>query len=145
MASGWQPARRERPLITGHCLCGEIRYEASSAPIWTAYCHCLSCRRATGALVAAYAGFNARDFRFISGKPACHESSTGVQRRFCPRCGTPLTYESVRWPGEVHLLIGSADDLKILRPQMHVYTEHQVHWLEIDDDLPRRVGTPEDD
>lgn len=131
-------------LITGHCLCGDIRYQATSKPLWVAYCHCKSCRRATGAPVSAYAGFAVGDFEFVQGKPACHHSSAGVSRRFCPRCGTPLTYESERWPNEVHLLLGSADDASELRPQGHVYTAHRIDWFETSDQLPRFPTTPDE-
>lgn len=44
-------------LFVGGCLCGLVRFEATGAPKWTAYCHCRSCRRHTGAPVSAYAGF----------------------------------------------------------------------------------------
>jgi hypothetical protein len=39
--------------VTGHCYCGAIRFAVDipegDAPIFTAYCHCDSCRRAHAA------------------------------------------------------------------------------------------------
>ncbi len=131
-------------MITGQCLCGAIRYSAKMPPLWAAYCHCQSCRHATGAPVAAYAGFAYHDLEFVAGEPALHRSSAGVLRRFCPRCGTPLTYESDRWPGEIHLLLGSLDDPSAIKPQAHVYTRHRIEWFEIADSLPRFATTPSD-
>lgn len=56
-------------LHVGGCLCGTIRYRAEGVPKWIAYCHCQSCRRATGAPVTAYAGFLRPQVSFVAGEP----------------------------------------------------------------------------
>jgi hypothetical protein len=125
--------------FAGGCLCGAVRYRAGAEPIWVAYCHCASCRRATGAPVTAYAGFPAAAFTYVAGAPAHHVSSPGVRRSFCSRCGTPLTYEGERWPGEVHVLLGTLDRPERLEPQRHAFREEQIPWLRLDDaDEPER-------
>src|SRR5689334_9171233 len=100
----------------GGCLCGAIRFAADGAPKWTAYCHCASCRRHTGAPVSAYAGFETGKVRFTQGEPTYFESSPGVRRGFCGRCGSTLSFEGERWPGELHLHIGAFDDPASLPP-----------------------------
>jgi len=120
----------------GGCLCGSVRYRVDGAPKWAAHCHCTSCRRATGAPFVTYAGFATAAFAFTAGQPAAHASSPGVARRFCPHCGTPLTYESARWPDEVHILVGTLDDPESVTPQGHVYTSEQLAWVHLDDGLP---------
>ncbi len=40
--------------ITGGCMCGAIRYEASEPPIEVYYCHCRACRKAFGNVVGAW-------------------------------------------------------------------------------------------
>ena len=121
---------------TGRCLCGAVRYRAYGAPNWAAFCHCESCRRATGGVVAAYAGFPADKFRFEAGEPAAYTSSYGVTRTFCGRCGTSLTYASDRWPTEVHVLLGAADHPEDFTPQCHAYTKDRLPWLHFADGLP---------
>ena len=128
-------------LLTGHCLCGKVRYRATAAPLWVAYCHCDSCRRATGSVVAAYAGYRPQDLLFEGEVPARVASSPNVTRQFCGTCGTPLSYESPRWPGEIHLLLGSAEHLEGLKPQAHAYYEYRVPWFEVADDLPRSYSS----
>jgi hypothetical protein len=118
---------------TGRCLCGAIRYRAEGAPAWVAFCHCESCRRATGAPTTAYAGFPAERFRYVEGEPARFGSSPGVTRSFCARCGTPLTYEGARWPGEVHVLVGTLDRPECVTPQSHAFAEERLPWLHLAD------------
>src|SRR5262245_27881269 len=86
---------------TGRCLCGAVRFEARGPAKWTAYCHCNSCRKHTGAPVSAFAGFERSDVTF-TGEPAFFVSSPGVKRGFCSVCGSTLTYEGDRWPTEIH-------------------------------------------
>jgi hypothetical protein len=121
----------------GGCLCGAIRFQAEGTPQWVAYCHCNSCRRATGAPVAAFAGFARAQVQFVKGTPKTFASSPGVTRSFCGACGTPLSYEGERWPDEIHLFVVSFDDAAQLAPQAHVNTAEQMPWLSIHDDLPR--------
>jgi hypothetical protein len=129
-------------LLTGHCLCGRTRYQATATPLWVGYCHCPSCRRATGSVIAAYAGFRPENLVFEGEPPARFASSPDVIRRFCGTCGTPLSFESPRWPGEIHLLVGSADHFDGLQPKGHAFCEYQVPWFEVADELPRHHGFP---
>ena len=129
----------------GGCLCGAVRYRADGPPKWVAHCHCQSCRRQTGGAFATYAGFAADRFEFTQGAASARESSPGVTRRFCDACGTPLTYESERWPGEVHIHLGTLDDPGALSPQAHVYTDEQLPWLHLADNLPRFARASRED
>ena len=114
----------------GRCLCGAVRFTADGEPKWTGYCHCQSCRRHTGAPVSAYAGFETAKVRF-SGDLSYFESSPGVRRGFCGRCGSTLTYEGDRWPGEVHLHVGAFDDPGTLAPKGHAFADERVSWLKL--------------
>ncbi|MET1027271.1 MAG: GFA family protein [Dongiaceae bacterium] len=123
---------------SGGCLCGRVRYRLTAAPKWTGYCHCQSCRRATAGVAVAYGGF-VREAVEITGDPVHFTSSPGVTRSFCPACGTPLTYESTRWPDEIHILVGSMDNPAACPPANHYYANEQISWLELADHLPRHT------
>ena len=116
---------------TGRCLCGAVRYRAEGAPKWIANCHCEGCRRATGAPMASYAGFAAERFAYTAGAPSRFASSPGVTRSFCGRCGSPLTYEGARWPGEVHVLIGTLDRPEDFVPTRNAFVEEKLPWLHL--------------
>ena len=121
---------------TGGCACGAVRYTLTATPKWTALCHCESCRRATSAPVVAWMGFAPSDVAW-SGQRQSHASSPHAMRSFCPTCGSPMSFESERWPGELHLYGVSLDDPDAYIPQLHCYTDEHLSWLSIADDLPR--------
>ena len=129
------------PQHSGGCLCGAIRFQMSADPLWVAYCHCESCRRHTAAVVATFAGFAETAVSFTKGTPAVFESSPEVWRSFCSRCGSPISYRSARFPGEVHFYIGVMDSPGQYLPQAHVHHGEHISWFDTKDDLVRFEST----
>lgn len=127
----------QSPSLRGRCLCGDNRYEITGKPLWVAHCHCESCRRATSAAVATWIGLHKESFRHIKGEMRHFNSSPGVQRSFCPRCGSPLIYVGEKWPDEVHVLAATLDDPNQVQPRAHVNTAEEISWADLHDDLPR--------
>lgn len=101
----------------GGCLCGAVRYTLRSAPDWSAHCHCRSCQKATGAGFATWVGVKEENFEVSHGRLAICVSSPGVQRGFCDRCGSSLTYVGDRWPGQVSVLAATLDEPGIATPR----------------------------
>lgn len=126
---------------TGGCLCGAVRFQAQGNPDWVAICHCGSCRRHTGGALNAAAGFPAAKVSF-QGKPSVYASSPGVERYFCPQCGTSIAYQSRQWPEDLHLFVGSFDHPQHLEPECHIHAEDGLAWLKLADQLPRFRTTP---
>lgn len=125
----------------GGCLCGAVRFSVEGPPRSVFHCHCFSCRRQTGGAIASFAAFPiAGHFRWTKVEPAVFASSPGVTRKFCPHCGTPLSYQAEKYPDEIHLHIGVFDRPEDLVPQAHWHTSERVPWLELADDLPRHPG-----
>ncbi|MGA8261630.1 MAG: GFA family protein [Arenicellales bacterium] len=127
--------------FSGRCLCGDVRYTVHQAPLWVGHCHCRSCRRNTGSAVATFVGVPSDSFELTHGVRSSYESSRGVRRSFCGRCGTPLAYESERFPGELHLFLGTLDDPNRFRPEFHVHCSERIPWFEVRDTLPRYPGS----
>ena len=122
--------------IEGGCYCGLVRYVATSRPMASMVCHCRSCRRVASAPMVPWLTFKRDGFRFESGVPASFQSSEGVRRTFCPACGTPLTYETEKWPSETDVTTCSLDAPEAFPPTHHSWTSHDVAWMRTIDDLP---------
>ena len=60
--------------------------------------------------MVTWAGYRPDTVTWTEGAAKPFASSPDVLRRFCPDCGTPLSYESTRWPDELHILVATLDD-----------------------------------
>ncbi len=128
----------------GGCLCGSVRYTVATEPKWTALCHCESCRRAASSPVVAWMGFETEQVGW-TGERRFFQSSEIATRSFCATCGSPMSFESTRWPGEIHLYGASLDAPETFVPQLHCHCDEHLEWLKLSDDLPRFAATAEPD
>ena len=124
--------------ITGGCLCGAVRYEASEPPHDVMYCHCRMCQKQTGSAFEVVAAIPADSFRITSGEPKFYKSSEILERGFCANCGSGLMdrYFDPDHPF-VWVKVGTLDHPEDAPPTQHFGIESQIPWLSIDDDLPR--------
>jgi len=76
---------------------------------------------------------------------ATEPSSEIATRSFCATCGSPMSFESTRWPGEIHLYGASLDAPETFVPQLHCHCDEHLEWLKLSDDLPRFAATAEPD
>lgn len=127
--------------MDGRCLCGHYRFEATEQALWIAYCHCESCRRATGSPVSCYVGLREHGVRF-NRQPPVFASSPPVQRTFCEHCGTPLYYAAEFFPGELHLFRSNFARPEAYRPTRHVLFNEHEPGFDVYDDLPRYGTEP---
>ncbi|MES2787689.1 MAG: GFA family protein [Pseudomonadota bacterium] len=126
----------------GSCLCGAVRFRAELPSKWVAHCHCSFCRRAHGAAFVTWAGFPSEQFALEPGSqgPTWYESSVGAKRGFCATCGSPMFFQSTRWPGEMHIARALLTDPLDRLPSAHVFYESHVSWLEVSDGLPKKTS-----
>jgi hypothetical protein len=131
-----------RTSLTGGCLCGSVRYE-SAAPVSEAtFCHCQSCRRASGAVALPWVTVPRTALRWNGrNTPASYASSPGVTRHFCAGCGTPLAYANDASPTTLDLTIGSLDLPQAHAPVDHIWMEDALPWDRPGDALPRHPRT----
>jgi hypothetical protein len=123
-------------MLRGGCFCGAIRYQAAGTPFNETNCHCSICRRTSGAPFVAWFTVKRSEFRFIAGEPAMLASTPVGLRRFCARCGTPLTFEHRNFPDEIDVTVGSLDDPEAVPPKDHTRTSSRLRWARTPDGLP---------
>jgi len=126
---------------TGGCLCGAVRCQVTGPPLHVYVCHCDSCRRATGSVMVAWGTWPAARLAIRAGALAGFESSPGVTREHCARCGTSITYRNRSCPGEVDLTLASLGDPPDLVPTAHIWVADRVPWLLLNDGLPQYAGS----
>ena len=114
------------PGLTGGCQCGAVRYRVEGQVVNAGVCHCRMCQKAGGNFGMAY--FGALSLIFTRGTPAAFESSPGVLRGFCARCGTPLY---MRGDGQSYdMTVGSLDHPDSLPPmKSQIGIESMCRWF----------------
>lgn len=131
-------------MLSGSCLCGAVRYRVAGPVGPTSHCHCSMCRKAHGAAFATYARVARADFHFSAGAEdvRSYESSAGVTRTFCGRCGANLQFIEDAEPGHLELALGTLDGDPGVRPRAHIFVASKAPWYEITDALTRFEGPP---
>jgi len=106
--------------FTGGCLCGDVRVVATGRPYRVGLCHCLDCRKHSGALFHASAIFPENAVT-IEG-----ETRDYAGRHFCPRCGSSVFGRS---GDEIEVSLGSLDAPDQLMPTYELWTVRRESWL----------------
>ena len=127
--------------LTGRCLCAAVRYRCGSLLYPATWCHCESCRRASGTAPVGWFTVALASVEFHGDALRTHRSSPGVERRFCGICGTPLTYTSDRRPTEIDFTLGSLDEPDRVTPVDHIWMADALRWDQPADGLPQHAGT----
>ena len=127
-------------LKKGRCLCGVTSFEYTGKENWCCHCHCESCRRNTSSPFTTFFGVPLSAYRFTGQHPGVYHSSPGQCRLFCTTCGTPIAFESTRFPHEIHFYAASLEHPENLTPQFHVHYAEKLPWIDLKDDLPKHSG-----
>lgn len=129
-------------VFTGRCLCGAVRYECGPPVSPPCFCHCASCRRASGSHAVAWATVARESFRVIAGELRSFSSSPQVQRESCSRCGTPLTYWHESYSKQdsapiIDITVATLDNPNAMPPVDHIWMEDATEWDRPQDGRPR--------
>lgn len=124
-------------LFTGRCFCGAVTYECGAPVIPPCFCHCESCRRASGAHVVAWATVPRESFRVVKGELRSFASSAGVIRQFCERCGASLIYSNAELPDTIDITMATLDRPDAMEPVDHIWMEDAAQWDRPGDGRPQ--------
>lgn len=131
--------------LEGGCLCGSTRFRVSGPATNRCFCHCRSCRLASGAPFVAWATFPSAEFQLVRGTLATVRSSAKVTRGFCASCGTAISYRHDARPAEVDVALATLDAPASLRPECHIWVYHKLPWIVLEDALPQFPEWRKDD
>jgi len=121
-------AEQRKPVMTGGCQCGTVRYALYAMPDRVGICHCRMCQKAVGGPFFAWAAANVCDFSWTRGAPAWFASSSAADRGFCARCGSPLHFRYRKRPEQIDVTIGSLDEPAAVTPTLVMGVESRLDW-----------------
>lgn len=126
-------------MYVGGCLCGSIQYQIRGELSEFGYCHCKSCRKASGSSHGANIGVEKADLQLND--PDSHlkeyESSPGKIRAFCGHCGSPIYAYLKSSPDEVRIRLGSLDTPLGKTAKAHTFVRDKADWDLIGNKLPQ--------
>lgn len=125
----------------GHCRCGSVKMEANGDPVFSVYCHCDDCRRATGAPVLAAVAFMKSEINWISDEMLKRHTNGTAHRLFCSNCGSPVAQEHDSKNDRTYFSTCFMDNPEAYPPTAHTFEGEQLPWLELADNLPRAKAT----
>ena len=127
-----------KPVLTGGCQCGAVRFAVSAAPTKVSICHCRMCQKASGAPFASFAEIDREHFAWTRGQPAAFRSSTIAERFFCAACGTPLGFGRIDGP-RIEIMTGNFDRPDRVIPTRQYGTESRLGWVVGISNLPSQT------
>jgi hypothetical protein len=132
--------------ITGGCLCGALRYEATAEPIYAGLCYCADCRKASGSGFIPFMGFAAANLT-ITGETRRSDvpSFRGgtATRNHCARCGS-LVFGGILGESDEHTIYaGSLDDPARFRPTIALFTRDRPAWAAVRPELEEFETMPD--
>ena len=131
--------------VTGGCLCKQVRYRITAAPIVTRFCWCRVCQYLGAGNATVNVCFPSsaitiegemKDYRSVA------DSGNAMHRRFCPSCGTSLFSEAEIRPHLIFVRAGTLDDPEVAKPAATIWTSSAPTWACIDESLPKVERQP---
>ena len=134
--------------IKGGCLCGAVRYESQAEPAIVAVCHCTTCQKNTGSAFSLNIGVPQDSVTFSGEGLATYEDRGGASgkpfyRKFCSRCGSPISGQGDAYSGLVFIKAGTLDDPSWVKPGAHIWCAEKQPWVAIEDGVGQFSGNPE--
>lgn len=129
--------------MKGSCLCEAVAYEVDRLDMPILHSHSATCRKAHAAPFAPTAGVDRGHFRWLEGeeKLSFYESSPGKSRCFCSVCGSHLVASRAS-QAHVVLRVATLDENPHTAAQAHIWTSHEVPWLEYGETVPSYPSLP---
>ena len=131
--------------ITGGCLCGAVRYEATSEPLAIRACWCRVCQYLAAGSATVNLCFRSEAVTFtgtLANYVSIADSGNVMHRGFCSACGTPITSAAEARPHLIFIRGGTLDDTGIAAPQATIWTSSAPEWACVDESLPRHPEQP---
>lgn len=128
--------------LNGSCHCGAVKYTVSGPIRRVVNCHCQLCRKINGSAFSTYVAVLESDFELQQGELLTYSVTDNASKSFCGRCGTPVFNTNAKY-GDVRILhLGSLDEPGDIDPDVNIYCESQMNWVEQLADLPNLEQGP---
>jgi len=135
------------PPYTGSCLCGAVRWRLAARPLAVNACHCMDCKKSTGATNVLMLLAKSEDFS-STGETQTYRKKADSGRELdihrCAKCGTRMFHRNMASQALVFITAGTLDDPSWAIPTSHIWVEKISPGVTMQEDAIKVVGQPAD-
>jgi hypothetical protein len=126
------------------CLCGSLRVIVDGEPLVVNICHCIDCRRRTGAAFS-YNAYFPREHVRIEGTAQSYEregqEGRKIRHHFCPKCGTTVLWDFDLRP-ERYGIAAALFEQPLARPSYSAWETTKCDWVLLPEELVHFPNNP---
>jgi hypothetical protein len=118
--------------LAGRCMCGAVTYAISEKTLVGGLCHCDRCRPQSGTAFSTVIFIHSGALTIVGETSFFDDIGTSgltVLRRFCPRCGSPLTTEPDLTPALFMVKAGALDSNEWFHPGWELFVGRRRPWV----------------
>lgn len=112
----------------GGCLCGQVRFRVTAAPLVTMACHCRGCQRLTASAFSLSVAIPRQGFAITKGEPAIGALHGASRYFYCPHCMSWLYTEPEGLDWFVNVRPTMFDDASWFSPFIETRTSDKLAW-----------------
>ena len=121
--------------LEGGCVCGGFRYRLEQEPTQRNDCHCVDCRRSSGAPFVTWGTVDRAKLVALKGSLRIIPHADRF-RSFAACCGTHLFFADESQSLSIDVAIATLDDPTPFPPEMSIWTEDRLPWVLLDPSRP---------
>lgn len=117
--------------LTGGCVCGQLRYALTRAPLLAYACHCHDCQKRSGSAFALTVVIRTADLKVtgeVDARRNVMPSGRELEHSFCPECRGRVWVHALAAPEYASLRAGSFDDTSWIVPIAQTWVESAIPW-----------------
>ena len=117
---------------TGSCYCRNITHSTEYDPMLVFNCHCLACKKLTGASMGTAAVFYESEVKFEGDMKLFQlkgGSGNSVYKYFCENCGCRIMTKVDLIEGLIYVDFGTFDDWNSFKPKVELWNEYKSDWV----------------
>ena len=117
---------------TGSCYCRSITHSTEYDPMLVFNCHCLACKKLTGASMGTAAVFYESEVQFTGDMKLFQlngGSGNSVYKYFCENCGCRIMTKVDLIEGLIYVDFGTFDDWNSFKPKVELWNEYKSDWV----------------
>lgn len=121
--------------ITGRCLCGSVKYAATTKPIVTRACWCKLCQTIASGNATINLAFPVTEITItgeLNDYSSVADSGNKMHRLFCPKCGVHMFSKAEERADIIVVRAGTLDDAEQVKIEGVIWTSAAPSWAYLD-------------